>query len=269
MLATVVVPNFNYARYLPNALQSVFLQSHRPIQLIVVDDGSVDESRRIIMQSAALARAAEVEYEWHFLDNNKGKLAALNLAMSRIRGTVTCILDSDDYLFPSFIARTSSALLMSRETDPTVAFVYTDCRLVDGNGSALGLGKSTAFDPLLLEQVSYIPDCGLTISDSLIQAAPFDESIRVGTKHHKWLKIVRSGGKGIHLPTEGFLYRIHEANLSGINRRLLVRGTLVVKDRLLSGYWPTSGGLPVASKAKRPVSKGLWFRPRARQDRYR
>jgi len=247
VLATVVVPNFNYAHYLSNALQSVFLQSHRPIQLIVVDDGSVDESRQVIRQSAVLARLAKVQYEWHFLEKNRGKLAALNLAMSRIRGTVTCILDSDDYLFPSFIARTSDALFMSRETDQTVAFVYTDCRLMDGKGRVLGRGKSTAFDPLLLERASYIPDCGLTISDSLIQAAPYDESIRVGTKHHKWLKMVRSGAKGIHIPTEGFLYRIHEANLSGINRRLFVRGSLNVKDRMLSGYWPLSNGLPASS----------------------
>jgi glycosyltransferase involved in cell wall biosynthesis len=84
-----VVPNYNYGKYLPAALGSVFLQTHRPIQLVVVDDGSTDDSRRIIIRSAALAREADVEYQWHFLDKNRGKLAALNAVMASIRGIVT------------------------------------------------------------------------------------------------------------------------------------------------------------------------------------
>jgi glycosyltransferase involved in cell wall biosynthesis len=219
----------------------------------VVDDGSSDDSRQVIIESAAMAREAKVEYEWHFLDKNEGKLAALNLVMSRIRGSVTCILDSDDCLRSSFITRTSTELLRSRGVDPTVAFVYTDCRLMNSEGTALGRGKSTAFSLGLLERASFIPDCGLTITDALVQAAPYDESVRVGTKHHKWLKIVRNGATGVYLPTIGFSYRIHRTNMSGINRRLLERGSLKVEDRLLSGLWPTSADDLGANRAKKLI----------------
>jgi glycosyltransferase involved in cell wall biosynthesis len=253
MLATVLVPNFNYGKYLPDALASVFSQTHRPIQLIVVDDGSSDDSRQIITQSAALAREAEIEYEWHFLGKNEGKLAALNSVISRIRGGVTCILDSDDYLRSSFITRTSTELFRSRATDPSVAFVYTDCRLVNSEGTTLGRGKSTAFSPMLLERASFIPDCGLTITGSLVQAAPYDESVRVGTKHHKWSKIVRNGAKGVYVPMIGFSYRIHATNMSGINRRLFERGSLKLEDRLLSGLWPTAGDVLAASGPKKLI----------------
>jgi glycosyltransferase involved in cell wall biosynthesis len=243
MLATVIIPNFNYGRYLPDALASVFSQSHRPLQLIVADDGSVDDSQRIITNAAARARQAQVEYEWHFITKNRGKLGALNSVMSRIRGHATCILDADDILFPNFIKLTLERLLEERAGDPRVAFVYTDCRLVDAKAGSLGRGKSTTFSPFLLERVSFIPECGLTITDVLKQAAPFDETVRVGTKHHKWLRIVRNGARGVHLPIEGFSYRIHESNLSGINRRLFDRGAIRHEDRLLSGYWPTSSDL--------------------------
>ena len=90
----------------------------------------------------------------------------------------------------------------------------------------------------LLSTHSYIPECALTLSAPLKEAAPFDESIRVGTKHHKWMRIARSGWIGRYVAEPLFFYRMHDTNMSGIGRSVLDEDDKSGrKDRLLSGYW--------------------------------
>ena len=85
-LVSAVLSNFNYAAFLPHALDSVLGQSYEPIETIVVDDGSTDESREV------LAR-----YDVRTLyQENGGQAAALNAGVGAARGEIICLLDSDD-----------------------------------------------------------------------------------------------------------------------------------------------------------------------------
>ena len=59
----------------------------------------------------------------------------------------------------------------------------------------------------------------LCLAAPVLEAAPYDEAIRKGTKHHKWKKIVANGWNGRHLAEPLFCYRMHDANLSGIGKR--------------------------------------------------
>ena len=66
---------------------------------------------------------------------------------------------------------------------------------------------------------------------------PFDESIKVATKHHKWKRIISVGGYGHHIKNQLFYYRMHERNLSGIGSKILKNRTNKGEDKILSGYW--------------------------------
>jgi hypothetical protein len=101
MLVSILVPNYNYARYLSAALDSALSQTHREVEVIVVDDGSTDESPAIIGSYGE--RVVSV------LKENGGPVSALNAAFERSHGELICFLDSDDVFEPDKVERVVAA----------------------------------------------------------------------------------------------------------------------------------------------------------------
>ncbi len=238
-LLSVVIPNHNYGRFVGEAIASIAGQSYRPIELIVVDDASTDNSVEMIEKAFSEHGDALVSTRLIALKDNVGKLGALNRALEHVRGKYFIILDSDDILKPEYVERTITELENARKEDDTIAFLYTDCMLINQEGEELDRGKSTGWDPALLERYSFVPEPATCLAGPVLDAAPYDEAIRKGTKHHKWKKIVTAGWNGRHLPEPLFCYRMHDANLSGIGKRVIGEvESGIGGERILSGYWP-------------------------------
>lgn len=239
-LLTVLIPNHNYAQYIAEAVGSVVAQDYRPIEIIIVDDASRDNS--VEAARAALENADSLQRtELIALRENRGKLGAINAALGHIRGEYLITLDADDRLSSNYVARCIETLRRGRLQNPNLGFVYTDCNLVDASGNVIDRGSSTAFDAGLVERFSYLPEPAVMLSRAFLEVAPFDESIRVATKHHKWKRVVGNGWDGNHLAEPLFDYRMHDSNMSGIGRRV----TAEIDDgkrgeRILSGYWATT-----------------------------
>ncbi|MXO72313.1 glycosyltransferase [Alteraurantiacibacter buctensis] len=237
-LLSVVIPNHNYGRFVGAAIASLDAQTHRPIEVIVVDDASTDDSVAQIEQALAGAKNL-AGTKFLALAENVGKLGALNRALEHVKGHYFIILDSDDVLKPEYVERTIVELEKARTEDPSIAFLYTDCMLINAAGEELDRGKSAAWDPALLERYSFVPEPALCLAAPVLEAAPYDEAIRKGTKHHKWKKIVANGWNGRHLAEPLFCYRMHDANLSGIGKRVTAEvESGIGGERILSGYWP-------------------------------
>jgi hypothetical protein len=99
-LVSVVVPSFNHARYVTEALESVFRQSYANIEIVVVDDGSTDDSPARIR--AALARSP---FPAHFVERgNRGAAPTINEGIALARGEFVNVLNSDDRFAPTRIA---------------------------------------------------------------------------------------------------------------------------------------------------------------------
>ncbi|MDE2579674.1 MAG: glycosyltransferase [Hyphomicrobiales bacterium] len=91
MLISVVITNYNYGRFLSEAIESVLGQSHADVECLVVDDGSTDESRSVIEKYPAV-RA--------IFKSNSGQAQSLKMGAAAARGEVIVSLDADDYLYP-------------------------------------------------------------------------------------------------------------------------------------------------------------------------
>jgi glycosyltransferase involved in cell wall biosynthesis len=92
-LVSILINNFNYCRYLSEAIDSALSQTYAPTEVIVVDDGSTDQSRQVI-----------AEYHSKIIDilkENGGQATAFNVAVSRSKGDILCLLDSDDWFHPT------------------------------------------------------------------------------------------------------------------------------------------------------------------------
>jgi glycosyltransferase involved in cell wall biosynthesis len=240
-LVSVIVCNYNHGPYVEGAIESLAEQTHGRIELQLIDDASTDASRRAIARLAQRFRTRFVAIEIVLREDNAGKLACLNGSLHRVRGDLVLVFDADDVLRPSFLEDSIDALCVNRRLDSSVAFVYSDCELIDSDGRSLGIGRSLPWDPDLLERSSYIPGCAVTLAKALHSGAPFDESVRIGTKHHQWLRLKEAGWKGLHLPQPLFSYRLHERNNSGIGARLLPKLNGHPKsERLLGRDWPTA-----------------------------
>jgi glycosyltransferase involved in cell wall biosynthesis len=125
----VVVTNHNYARFLPQAIESACAQTHPAVSVVVVDDGSTDGSRELL-------RGFEDRVEV-VLKERGGQASALNAGLERCRGDVLLVLDADDVLRPHAAERVAAAFA----ADPALSKVQFPMAIVDAAGRPTGAVK--------------------------------------------------------------------------------------------------------------------------------
>jgi glycosyltransferase involved in cell wall biosynthesis len=127
-LVSVLVPSFNYARYVEAALESVRTQTYQRFEVIVCDDGSTDDS------VARVRRSCRGDDRFHLItQENAGQAAALNAAFEVSRGSVVALLDADDRFGASKLARVVDKMRGSGD-----GAVLHPLRLIDVDGTATG-----------------------------------------------------------------------------------------------------------------------------------
>jgi len=128
---SVVVPNYNYGRYLAGRLASVFAQSYPVAEVVVLDDASTDDSAAVVRDTAA---AAMRSVRWVGNDSNSGSVFnQWRRAADLARGEWVWIAEADDHAEPGFLAALCQALAAA----PDAVLAFCDSRAIDGNGAAL------------------------------------------------------------------------------------------------------------------------------------
>lgn len=123
-LVSIVIDNYNYGRFIAAAIRSALAQTYAPVEVIVVDDGSTDDSRRVIESFGDRIRAIYQE--------NRGQSAAFDTGFYAARGEIVIFLDSDDALHPDAAAEAA------RRMAPGVSKVQYALASVDADGHFLG-----------------------------------------------------------------------------------------------------------------------------------
>ena len=97
LFVSILINNYNYGRFLSEAIDSALSQTYRDVEVIVVDDGSTDESREILGSYGN--RVISI------LKENGGQASAFNAGIAACRGEIICMLDADDFFHPSKVER--------------------------------------------------------------------------------------------------------------------------------------------------------------------
>jgi glycosyltransferase involved in cell wall biosynthesis len=130
-LVSVIIPCYNQARFLGEAIQSVFAQTYRHYEIIVVDDGSSDETAEV---------AASFERVRCLSQKNRGLAPSRNVGLSVSEGGYLVFLDADDRLLPNALEDGLSAL----GSNPECMFAYGHVRLIASDGSPLPSPRQAA-----------------------------------------------------------------------------------------------------------------------------
>ena len=114
VLISVVVPVYNAAKYLPECIDSIEMQNYKNLQIICINDGSTDESGRILDECALNDRRIYVVHK-----KNGGVSSARNVGVAAAKGKYTVFVDADDYIEPDYV----SGLLMTKKLNPEAEVV--------------------------------------------------------------------------------------------------------------------------------------------------
>lgn len=110
MLISVVIPTYKRPHLLREAVKSVLAQTYRPIELVIVDDGSLDDTFAQIQAMGAQVQAAGVTPSFHTKPNG-GVASTRNFGMARARGDLIALLDDDDLFMPTKLEKQAAAIM--------------------------------------------------------------------------------------------------------------------------------------------------------------
>jgi len=197
---SVIIPAYNSAKHLPEALDSVFKQTYRDFELVVVDDGSTDDTRKVLD-----------EYKnriTYLYQENGGPSKARNAGIRAAKGPYLAFLDADDLWLPNKLGHQIKLI----ESDSRLGLVFSDAEFFGGEAPLVGSywKQRGCYDEMVSEprmipnafsklmKINFIlPSTALVKRDCFEKAGLFDESLRYVEDKDMWLRI------SVHYPTMG------------------------------------------------------------------
>jgi glycosyltransferase involved in cell wall biosynthesis len=218
-LVSVIIPCYNHSKYLTEAFESVFTQPYPAKEIIVVDDGSKDDTAEVCR------RFPEVKYVYQ---HNQGLSAARNTGIKNCYGEYLVFLDADDWLLEDAIAINAKYLLNNSE----LAFVSGAHKkvFVDKGSEILESEIITGNHYWHFLQGNYIGmHATVMYRKSIFDRYSYDTSLKACEDYDLYLNISRSNPV-LHHTKQIAAYRLHSSNMSG-NIELMLSSVLKVLNR--------------------------------------
>jgi glycosyltransferase involved in cell wall biosynthesis len=232
-LVSVVIPTYNCGEYIRASVESALAQTHRPIEVVVLDDGSTDDTRERLR-----AYGGRIKYIYQ---PNRGLSAARNAAIAAAEGDVIALLDADDLCAPRRVERQVSLLC----ANPNVGFVACQAPIMDQDGKLTGkkysrravfaynedvvIGRDAALRRYLQDGF-FLPTTVLMRRSVLDAVGGYDESLRVAEDLDLMLKLLQVCDMGYINEALYFYRRGRTASLSA-TRQKTCAGSLHVLER--------------------------------------
>lgn len=213
-LVTVYIPNYNYEKYLSKAIESVLDQSFDNWELILILDGAIDNSKKIVEK---YQKKHPNKIQIVVNNKRKGLQYCANKALDLAKGKFFVRLDPDDYFNESALLVLSQVLI----NDSDVALVYPDYFYIDEKENILEIDnrKKVGKDVELLDLPAH-GACTMLRVSALKSVGGYSEEFSAQDGHDIWYKI-KDKYKISNVSTPLFYYRQHSLSLSSNNNRLL------------------------------------------------
>lgn len=220
---TVYLPCHNYGRFLAESVESVISQIFRSWELIIINDGSSDDTD-------AIARSFSEKYPAKiiYLSNEKpkGLRACANAAIELARGEYVMRLDADDFLDESALLVMTSYL----DQHPDIALVYPNYSYIDENGKVLYLEnrKKIGTEVKVLNLPAH-GACTMVRKRVLKSVGGYDEKYSAQDGYELWLKVINKHQVG-NVSTPLFFYRQHHRSMTQDESRIISSRQKIKRD---------------------------------------
>lgn len=215
-LVSVIIPTYNRADYIVEAIESVFGQTHTNTEVIVIDDGSTDTTRDVLKPYIDAKRISYVHQA------HSGVSKARNLGLKAARGTYIKFLDSDDFLYPDQIEAQIKDLNGAQDV-----LSITDFTVLKPNGERefkeIYLVEKNKQLASFIESNRGVIHAFLTPKACLDKVGGFDESLESCEDLDLWIQILFQGAHARRLNINGCCYRILKKSLSADTEHMFLQ----------------------------------------------
>tara|TARA_A100000164_G_C21931025_1_gene785581 strand:- start:1233 stop:2600 length:1368 start_codon:yes stop_codon:yes gene_type:complete len=202
-LVTVYITNHNYGKYIKKSINSVLNQTYKNFELIIIDDGSTDNSKNVI-EKYSRNKKIKIIYQ-----NNKGLIVSNNIAMKICRGEYITRLDADDWLDPNFL----QIMINSAVSNKSSAMIFCNYYLTNSRGQVIDQFYRHEFKNVKLMDQPAHGACSLIKVKILKEIGGYDEQFKCHDGVDLWFKLLgKYKVKNINLPL--FFYRQHGKSLT-------------------------------------------------------
>ena len=211
---SVIVPVFNGARYIRGAVESILAQTFKDFEIIVVDDGSTDNTKAVL---EPWINEGKIRYVYQ---QNKGLAGARNTGIRHAKGKYFKFLDCDDYLYPEQLERQVEHLKdkpqnVISSTDYELEFESKNKKSINLYLRDYQLGQFIEGNPC--------PVHTILVQRSLVeQAGGFDETLSSHEDSDLWLRILLLGGVFERTGYVGCCYRLTGGALSADTNKMFI-----------------------------------------------
>jgi glycosyltransferase involved in cell wall biosynthesis len=246
MNVSVIIPTYNSAAFIGDAIGSVMAQTRPVHEVVVIDDGSTDSTQKFA--------ACHPEIRW-IAQKHSGPSAARNNGIRQSRTEFVAFLDSDDLWLPDKIERQMGALALYPSAGFSFATMSTfstsdvleatndvyipqELRAWWKTNAGEGSAAFGSVYQLLLNANCMQTSSVVARRDALIEAGMFDESLIHGEDHDLWLRLARRW-PAVYIVDPVAKYRIHSSALSGSGRKrqeLFYRSTIETISRHVQAF---------------------------------
>ena len=233
-LVTIIIPAYNRGKYLEQCVRSALDQTHRDVEVLVVDDGSTDNTPEVL---ETLRSDDRLRVLYHEGRRNRGQSASINLALRQSQGEYINILDSDDFIEPSKL----EIQLAFLRAYPEFGLVYSNGYLTDADGNPTHSYHAEDHrdpgtpDAALLDCYMALPVNALVRREIYDQVGEFEESFRAAQDHDMLVRMAEVTRFG-YLPDHLFYYRRHGGAISATRQDIRWRTGFEILRRAKERY---------------------------------
>ena len=202
-LVSIVIPSYNHERYLATAIDSVLAQEYPRIELIVIDDGSTDESPKILKKYGT-------RFHWE-IQVNQGQVTTMNRAWAMSQGEILGYLSADDLLLPGAVSTSVSCL----RQNPDAVLAYCDFNLIDPDSAVVRRVRTPEFDYReMVTKMICAPGPGAFFRRSAFdKTGGWHTGFKQNLDYEYWLRLGLHG-RFVRIPEVLAAYRVHPGSQS-------------------------------------------------------
>jgi glycosyltransferase involved in cell wall biosynthesis len=256
-LVSICIPNFNYGKYISEAIDSVLNQSLKEFELVIVDDCSTDNSKEVI------SRYSDSRIRFYENETNIGMTKNWNKCVKLSRGEFICILGADDYVHPEFLEKSVHTF----RSNSRVGLVYSASEKVKDNREKIEVFRMSDIDFIesgskafrrFAERNVVMPSSALIRKDCFESLGYFDEHLGYAPDIEMFARIATRYDVAYISEVLGY-YRLHKENFTKVvgKRGEMVEEIIMTIDKMISDIPDNSDLVDIRQNVNRMKAKHI------------